>query len=137
MSFREKTAWISLVSMSVIYGSYFWSVIRTGSRGGHAGFGGLLQTIIALVIVQVALIIAVAISAPRDAKAPADERDRLIYLRATRVAYAGLASSVALACFFGAFDPPIVFNTNALLFLLVAAEILRSGCQIIQYRRGA
>lgn len=133
MSFREKTAWVSLVSMSAIYGSYFWSVIR----GGHVRFGGLLQTIIALVIVQVALIIAVAISAPKDAKAPVDERDRLIHLRATRVAYAGLATSVALACFFGAFDPPIVFNTNALLFLLVAAEILRSGCQIIQYRRGA
>jgi hypothetical protein len=54
-----------------------------------------------------------------------------------RVAYAGLATSVALACFFGAFTPPIVFNTNSLLFLLVTAEIMRSGCQIIQYRREA
>ena len=54
-----------------------------------------------------------------------------------RVAYAGLATSVALACFFGAFDPPIVFNTNSLLFILVTAEIMRSACQIIQYRRGA
>jgi hypothetical protein len=38
---------------------------------------------------------------------------------------------------FGAFDPPIVFNANALLFVLVTAELLRSGCQIIQYRRSA
>jgi hypothetical protein len=132
MSFREKTAWISLLSMSGIYGMYFWSVMRSRS---HAG--GLLGTVIALVIVQVALTIVVAIFDPKQAKAPADERDRLIGLRSTRVAYAALATSVVCACFFGAFDPPIIFNTNALLFVLVVAEILRSGCQIIQYRRGA
>ena len=137
MSFREKSAWISMLSMSGIYGFYFWSVIHDGPKTGGFHFGGLLQTIIALVIVQIVLTIAVAIFTPREAKAPRDERDKLIELRAMRVAYAGLATSVALACFFGAFDPPIVFNTNSLLFILVTAEILRSACQIIQYRRGA
>jgi hypothetical protein len=130
MSFREKSAWISLLSMSGIYGIYFWSVIHSGPQGGSFHFGGLLGTIIALVVV-------VAIFTPREAKAPRDERDKLIELRAMRVAYAGLATGIALACFFGAFDPPLVFNTNALLFILVTAEIMRSGCQIIQYRRGA
>jgi hypothetical protein len=133
MSFREKSAWISLLSMSGIYGLYFWSV----RSGGGSRFGGLLGTMIALVVVQTALMIAVAIFAPREAKARPDERDRLIDLRATRFAYAALAGSVACGCFFGAFDPPVVFNTNALLFVLVAAELLRSGCQIVQYRRGA
>ncbi|HTS75031.1 MAG TPA: hypothetical protein VMG40_02445 [Bryobacteraceae bacterium] len=132
MSFREKTAWISLLSMSGIYGMYFWSVVRSGSHTG-----GLLGTVIALVMVQVTLTIAVAIFDPKQAKAPADERDRLIVLKSTRVAYAALATSVVCACFFGAFNPPIIFNTNALLFVLVVAEILRSGCQVIQYRRGA
>ncbi len=137
MSFREKSAWISLLSISGIYGFYFWSVIHAGPKGGGSRFGGLLGTIIVLVVVQVALTVAVAIFTPREAKAPRDERDKLIELRAMRVAYAGLATSVALACFFGAFDPPILFNTNALLFILVTAEIMRSACQIIQYRRGA
>jgi hypothetical protein len=137
VSFREKSAWISLLSMLVIYGLYFWSAVHSGSHLGNAHFGGLLETIVLLVVVQVALTIAVAIFAPKDAKAPRDERDRLIDLRATRFAYAALASSVALACFFAAFDPPIILNTNALLFILVLAEILRSGCQIVQYRRGA
>jgi hypothetical protein len=137
MSFREKSAWISLLSMSGIYGIYFWSVIHSGPQGGGSHSDGLLGTIIALVVVQVVLTVVVAISAPREAKAPRDERDKLIELRAMRVAYAGLATGIALACFFGAFDPPLVFNTNALLFILVTAEIMRSGCQIIQYRRGA
>ena len=136
MSFREKSAWISLLSMAVIYGLYFRSVIHAGPQAGFH-FGGLLGTIIALVVVQVVLYIAVAIFAPTDADAPPDERDKLIELRATRVAYSGLATGIAFACFFGAFNPPIIFNTNSLLFILVTAEILRSACQIVQYRRGA
>ena len=136
MSFREKTAWISLVSLTGIYAVYFWSLVRSGPKGGPH-FWGLLETIIALVIVQLVLTIAVAISSPKEAKAPQDEREKLIDLRATRFAYAVLASGIACACFFGGFNPPIVFNMNALLFILVVAEILRSGCQIVQFRRGA
>lgn len=136
MSFREKSAWISLISVSGIYAVYYWSVVRSGPRSGvHAG--ALLETVIALAIVQTVLTVAVAIFAPKEAKAPRDERDKLIDLRASRFAYAGLATGIAFACFFGALTPPIVFNTNALLFILVTAEIMRSGCQIIQYRRGA
>ncbi len=137
MSFREKCAWISMLSMLAIYSLYFWSVIQAGPQPAGHRFGGLLATVIALVVVQVVLIVGAAILSPKEAKAPRDERDKLIELRSMRVAYSGLATSVALACFFGAFDPPIVFNTNALLFILVTAEILRSACQIIQYRRGA
>lgn len=137
MSFREKIAWISLLSTTGIYSFYFWSVLHSGQKGGRVYLGGLLGTVVALVFVQVVLTIAVAIFSPRDAKAPRDERDRMIELRAARFAYAGLATSIAFACFFGAFDPPIIFNTNALLFVLVVAETMRSGCQIVQYRRGA
>jgi predicted membrane protein len=122
--------------MSVIYGFYFWSVIHAGHRAGDFRSGPLVGTIIALVMVQVVLYISVAIFAPAEAGAPPDERDKLIELRAMRVAYSGLATGVAFACFFGALTPPIVFNTNSLLVLLVTAEILRSACQVVQYRRG-
>src|SRR5271166_6518963 len=130
MSFREKTSWISMLSMLCIYGFYFWSVIHAGPQAGGFHFGGLLETIIALVVVQTVLTAAAAIFTPKQANAPRDEREKLIELRAMRVAYYGLATGVALACFFGAFDPPIIFNTNALLFILVTAEILRCACQI-------
>jgi hypothetical protein len=136
MSFREKTAWISLVSMAGIYCFYFWSVLRHPHTAGSP-FAGLLVTTIALVVVQSTLTIAAAIFSPRDAKAPRDEREKLIELRATRVAYAGLATGIVFACFFGAINPPIIFKTNSLLLILVTAEMLRSGSQIIQYRRGA
>ncbi len=137
MSFREKTAWISILCMSGIYSVYFWSVFHSGSVAGGSRFGGLLETIIALAVVQTVLTIAVAVFAPREAKAPRDERDRLIDLRATRFAYGLLAGSIACACLFGGFNPPVIFNVNVLFSILVVAEILRSGCQIVQYRRGA
>lgn len=136
MPFREKTAWISLLSMAGIYGLYFWSLIRSGHTGlGHTS--GLLGTVIALVIVQTLLTIAVAVFDPRSAQAPRDEREKLIELKAARFAYAGLATGIACAVLFAAFPSPIIFGANSLLFLLVVAEIMRSGCQIVQYRRSA
>lgn len=137
MSFREKSAWISLVSMAGIYAVYFSSVFHSGARTGGSHYVGLLETVIALAVVQTTLMIAVSISAPKEAKAPRDERERLIDLKATRFAYFVLAGSVACACFFRGFPRPIIFDANAFLFILVVAEILRSGCQIVQYRRVA
>lgn len=135
MPFREKTAWIAVVSMTLIYAHYFWSVV-TRPHGGSQ-ISGLLGTVIALIVVQIVLITVAAIFSPKDAKAPRDERENLIELRAARVAYVGLATGVACACFFGALNPPLVFNVNALLFILVATEIMRCSCLIIQYRRSA
>ncbi len=126
-----------MLSMTGIYGYYFWTVIEAGPQVGGSHFAGLLGTIIALVVVQVVLTIAVSVFNPKDAQTPRDEREKLIELRSTRVAYAALATGIALACFFAAFDPPILFNANALLFILVTAEILRAACQIIQHRRAA
>jgi hypothetical protein len=137
MSFREKSAWISLASLAGIYAVYFWSIFHSGAgtRGSH--YVGLLETVVALAVVQTALMIAVSIFAPKEARTPRDEREKLIDLKATRFAYFVLAGSVACACFFQGFPRPIIFDANAFLFILVVAEILRSGCQIVQYRRGA
>jgi fatty acid desaturase len=135
MSFREKSAWISLISMAGIYGLYFWPMFRSGH--GRSFTGGLLGTVIALIIVQIILHIAVAVFDPKSAQAPRDERERLIELKATSFAYAGLATAVAFAIFFAAFDPPLIFGANSLLFILVVTEIMRCGFQIFQYRRSA
>jgi len=140
MSFREKSVWISLLSMLAIYGYYFWSVAPSGAPGKAGAVHSvplLIATIGVLVAVQVLLHAVVALHRPDEARAPRDEREKLIALKATRIAFYGLASGVVLACIFGALDPPIAFDTNSLLFVLVAAEVLRSACQIIYFRRGA
>src|SRR5690349_12615360 len=103
MSFREKTAWIAVLSITAIYGVYFWSAVRFGAHAS-ADLFTLTVTVVGLVVVQIVLMTAAAIFSPKDAQAPRDERDRLIALRATRVAYSGLATSVVFAAFFGAFN---------------------------------
>jgi uncharacterized membrane protein len=135
MSFQEKRAWISLATMGLIYGRYFWSLTMQGGRGP---FGSLLATVVQLVILQVVLFTLAAIFNPRDAQAKKDERERLIDLKATRVAYAGLSAGIICAYIFAGFPAPIVvrFDANSLLFVLVTAEMLRNVCQIVQYRRG-
>jgi hypothetical protein len=140
MSFREKSAWISMLSILAIYGFYFWSLFQTTAVRQMERFHSgplLLQTIVVLVAVQIVLHVAVAIRKPREAQAPRDERERLIELKATRIGFAGLASGVVVACFLGALNPPILFSTNSLLFVLVASEVLRSAGQIVYFRLGA
>jgi DMSO reductase anchor subunit len=134
MPFREKTAWISIVSMSGIYGFYFGSALRSGSWATGLHFFRFLAVIIALIIAQIALTIAVAIWTPTEAKQPRDEREALIELKSTRAAYALLLSCVVCTCLFA---PPFLFNANALLFILVMAELVRYASQIMQYRCGA
>ena len=74
---------------------------------------------------------------PKDAQAPRDEREKLIELKATRVGYAGLVGHRARVLLRRVRSADLLFNANALLFILVTAEILRSACQIIQHRRAA
>ena len=136
MSFREKIAWISLLTISVIYAIYFWSVFHS-RHPGDFHFGGILQTVIVLAVAQAVLTFAITLFALKDAKVPRDEREKLIDLRSTQFAYGALAGSIACVCFFGGFNPPIIFNINTLLLILVIAELLRLSCQIVQYRRGA
>jgi hypothetical protein len=137
MSFREKVAWISAVSMAAIFGLYFWAAISSGPHFGVFHLSLLVEAVIAFIVLQVALTIVVAMFAPKDAQSPRDERDRMISLKASRAAYSGLATGIACACLFAGFNPPIIFNANALLFVLVMTEIMRSAWQIVLYRRYA
>lgn len=138
MSFREKSAWISLLSMAGVYGFYFWTISHAPAATGALHYGPLLiRTIVLLVVIQIILNVALAVYRPGEAQAAADERERLIDLKASRIAYFGLVTGVLVACVFGLLTPPTLFTTNSLLFILVVCEVLRAGCQIVFYRLGA
>jgi len=140
MSFREKSAWIVMLSMLGVYGYYFWTVAMAAAGGTTANFpyGSLLaETVLALVIVQIVLHIAVAIPKPVEASAPRDERDTLVGLKAIRIAFIVLSTGVVLVCFSAALYPSSFFTVNALLFVLVLSETVRAASQVIYYRRSA
>ena len=87
MSFREKSAWISLVLIVLVFGPYFWLVGRSFTGVGHVHAGTQFALITLFVVLEIVVHIAIAIQSPRDARAPKDERETLIDLMATRTAF--------------------------------------------------
>ena len=137
MSFREKSAWISFVLLLVVFGSYFgrlaW-VLATG-RGGRGLFHFFLALVVALVILEIVLHIVAAKGSPHDARLPKDERERLITMRATQVAFpvlvaGGLASIALIHLYVSAW-----LIAHAMLGAIAVAELVKFGTEIVLYRR--
>ena len=140
MSFREKSAWISLLAYLAIYGFYFTRVAGTLARGDTDGipFLGLFaQSVVLFVLVTIVFTVIAAVAAPKDAQAPQDEREKLIALKAHSASGYVLATGVLFVIgvlFYGARDFAVI---NLLFFALVLSEVFRIVVQIALYRRGA
>lgn len=126
MSFHEKSAWASLISMLVVYLVYF-SIAFSG-----VGVFFVIFALIAAVIIQVSLFagaqILIAIFT-REIKEkgdvpPRDERDRGIELRSTRVSSYVLGTAVALWCI-------AAFILIAMSGGSVTARAAMTACQIL------
>jgi hypothetical protein len=138
MSFRYKSAWVSLVSMVLVYGWYFGGVIAAG----HNGFGtggtmvGLIATIVILTVLQIVGHILIAIFSP-GWSGKLDEREWAFELRATNVGYyaliAGLFGMVPLI---GAAGSVHSF-ANAVVLMVVAAECARQVVFLTQFHKAA
>src|SRR5262245_18542078 len=133
MSFREKSAWVSFGAILLVFGLYFGAVMlaRAGDLDPVRLSGLFVLAVIALVVIEVVLHVAFAIAAPRDAQAPADERERLITLRAIRPGSYILAVGVFLGIFALHFGADGRQMAQALLFAFVVAELVRYGTEIV------
>jgi hypothetical protein len=140
MSFREKTAWISAVGLILVYGVYFW-IVWSAALNGQAGtlhYGGLLvQSIVLLIIFQAVPLIAIAVWKPKDAQAGIDEREYLIDLKATNIAFYVLVTGALVMCVRAQMEQPAFYVTNGLFFTVVLAQLVKSVSQIVYYRREA
>ncbi len=139
MSFREKSAWFTLVSVLVTFGSYYGALamglIHPFSMASfHLG----LLSIIALIVLQVALHVIAAMLNPADARTQRDEREKLIQLRShTAGYYVMMVGMVAVVV--ATHIPGLTFMTTVYLGVLtmVVAAIVVAVAQIILFRRGA
>ncbi|HVV65555.1 MAG TPA: hypothetical protein VHC42_08795 [Rhizomicrobium sp.] len=140
MSFREKTAWISLFANLLVYGVYFAMFVSALQRGPidkSQFFELFVGCFAAVVVAMIVLTVIAAIFSPRDASAPLDERERLIALKAMQFGYFILAASVVMAVGAAYFGLDGFLLANALFFALVLAEVAHYGAQIYYHRRGA
>jgi hypothetical protein len=81
--------------------------------------------------------IAVAAAEPEDARAPYDERERLIDLAAARAGFYVVQAGAFLAISALALGWPAVSVINLLLGAMVAGEIAKDAWRVATYRRGA
>jgi hypothetical protein len=155
MAFREKSAWINLFVTLAIWGLYFAKLLPgLGLERVDVGaaLGNFLSSVTLAVVLQVVLVVVLALLSPRDANAPADERERLIALRSTSLAYHVMSATLVMAVIgvpvllvyqaqrYGGVPglaSALVPMANGVLLAMVLGELVRSLAQVLQFRRDA
>ena len=137
MSFREKSTWISFVLLLAISIPFFYQGVRieSGSTSSEASFHLFLALVIVFIVGEIVLHAIIAMQSPRDARAPKDERERLIDLKATRVAFFVLMTGALLVIVMVHFPVDRLEILQALLLSVVVAELTMLGARIVYYRR--
>ncbi|WP_298089738.1 hypothetical protein [uncultured Sphingomonas sp.] len=126
---------MTLLVMVVAYGAYF-ALVRASERSMLDMlllFGGVA---IAQAVIMIVGSILLAVQAGKEARAKADERDRAIDRRGTRIAYFVLLTGMIVVGVVMPFSKQGWQISNAALLALVAAEIVRYGVVVASYRRG-
>lgn len=139
MSFREKTAWVMGALMMAAAGFYAYEV-----WGAAQAFKGWPPPLIKLTIVYIVIVVlgsiismtTLAVSAPKEANAPADERERVILDRAGNwsgyvLAWGAVAGVIH---YFVSENGNLLFHT--VVGALMASQILEYVFQIVLMRRG-
>ena len=139
MSFREKMHWAAFVGIAGAFGWYFlhypWNMVETPA--GVAAIAGMLLPV-ALIIIGLMSVTAayLAIRYPKEANLKEDERERGIHLKGTHAAYYPLVigSYGIMGAMFNQLSTALLINL--LLAVVIGAELVRVGAQLIAYRRG-
>jgi hypothetical protein len=137
MSFREKSAWISFVLLLALATPFFVQVARieVGAASSEGSFHFFLLLFVAFIVGEIVLHAIIAMQSPRDARAPKDERERLIDLKAMRVAFFVLMTGAILVIVMVHFPVDRFQILQALLLAVVVAELVMLGARIFYYRR--
>lgn len=136
MSFREKSAWITLVSVLTCFGAYF-SALAVGHVRGFQSLFLLLLCGIVLAVLQIGLHLAAAATTPKDGRAPKDERETLIQWRSHTLGYYVLMAMVLALIVPVHFSHSAIDMMNFALLGVVVSSLIVAVAQIVMFRRGA
>ena len=140
MSFREKSAWVSLVAFTVGFFIYLLNLVLVafGQRSMHPLAEVMLLT--TLIVGAIALQAVIALRSPKEARTPKDERERLIDLKATRTAFFVLVGSAFASI--GTVHLPLAgarvhlkLLMLAVMLSITAAGVVKFATQVTLHRR--
>lgn len=137
MSFREKSAW-GMGAVMLLTGLLYLFIVANMPAGvpAIAQLGPLVPYVIAVVVLSVAVQAVLAVLAPREANAPADERERSAIDKAGH--WSGLV--LAVVALLGAAQYLRTGEGNVLfqwvIGALIVSQIAEYAFQIALFRRG-
>ena len=139
MSFREKSAWVMAV-VTIAAGLYYLNLVVAGSRGlaeAPAPVGIFISYTILLVVASVAAQVLLALLSPKEASAPADERERPLLHAAGHWSgiLLGFGAVASLLSFLAYRDGNLLFHM--LLGSLIVSQVAEYALQIALFRRSA
>ena len=153
MSFKEKSAWISLISTVCIFGYYFYSIIMLigvpADIAKEAAKTYLIQAVILSIAVEVIFHSVLAATNRNSADIEGDERDKTYEYKANSLGYSVLVVGVVMTL--GGiitleYNPRWAEHSRVmqfpmqiahiLMFSFILSEIVRFAGQIYYYRRG-
>ncbi len=148
MPYQEKSAIVSLISGVVVFALYYYFIRQMYQAGAFeepgAGaeigksilwliFGGIVVNIIGHIVFSTIYAIANREDAPSIV---VDERDKLIELRALRVAYYIFGAGFVAAMIALALEQTYFLTFNILIFSFFVAGVAEGLMQVYLYRRG-
>jgi hypothetical protein len=149
MSYKEKSIAISLVSYLMILGYYLVQVRRMIQAGGLVAselfvlwavviVATILVNILGNILASIVLAITHAIQTGSEQveRYVEDERDRLIDLKGTKIAYITFSIGVFIAMLTYMLGQSGLVMFALIIFFSSLAEIVGSISQIVLYRRG-
>lgn len=153
MSFKEKSAWVSLISTVCIFGYYFYSIIMLigvpVEVAKEAAKAYLIQAVILSVVVEIIFQSLLAATNRKSADIEGDERDKAYEYKANSWAYSVLVVGVVITL--GGiitleYNPAWAEHSRVMQFPMqiahilmlsfIMSEIVRFAGQIYYYRRG-
>lgn len=135
MVWREKLAWINLIGIAIAYSVYF-TVITTSALSVMSMLGLFAAVTVVQAVAVIVVTIMLAALSRNEARAKPDERDRAIGRRGASIAYFVLIVGVMMIGIVLPFSKAGWPLTNAALFALIAAEVVRHIIVVVSYRRG-
>lgn len=144
MSFRERTAWITVITIVIFFGAYYGATLSGFvPAGSMSAFHLGLFSIIGLAVFQVGLNLVAALLNPKEARTPRDERERMIHARSHVIGYYVMMIGTAVTLVVthlpvegDHFFDIIVRTVNIGVLAMVIAALSVAIAQIVMYRRG-
>lgn len=132
MSFREKSCWVMATVM--LLSALFYARSALPYPGAP-----VLETVVPYILLVVVMSViaqaAIAIRAPNDAKAPKDERERLVADKAGHWAGLVMATGVILAGWAYIIEPVGNMLFHHAMLALIVAQLAHYAFQIMFLRR--